>query len=82
LAHDKVAQGIEAEFAKRSEANWSGKPDPRSGMRPKTKKANQTSNQTSPTAAWTSPLPDLTARTKTRPQLRMPIAFAGPDGTD
>jgi hypothetical protein len=31
LAHDKVAQGIEAEFAKRSEANWSGKPDPAFG---------------------------------------------------
>jgi hypothetical protein len=25
------AQGIEAEFAKRSEANWSGKPDPAFG---------------------------------------------------
>jgi hypothetical protein len=23
-----AAQGIEAEFAKRSEVNWSGKPDP------------------------------------------------------
>jgi hypothetical protein len=23
-----IAQGIEAEFAKRSKANWSGKPDP------------------------------------------------------
>jgi hypothetical protein len=31
LAHDKAAQGIEAEFAKRSEANWSGKPDREAG---------------------------------------------------
>jgi hypothetical protein len=32
-----AAQGIEAEFAKRSEANWSGKPDREAGA-PKNQK--------------------------------------------
>jgi hypothetical protein len=39
------AQGIEAEFAERSEANWSGKRGRRyAAMRPKTETVNKTSN--------------------------------------
>jgi hypothetical protein len=64
LAHDKAAQGIEAEFAKRSEANWSGKPDRVAGA-PKNKKGKQDFKPNTETSrVCQTPLSDPKARSK------------------
>jgi hypothetical protein len=64
LAHDKAAQGIEAEFAKRSEANWSGKPDREAGA-PKNRKVKPDIKPNSALSrVCQPPFSDLKARSK------------------
>jgi hypothetical protein len=66
LAHGKAAQGIGAEFAKRSEANWSGKPDPAfGGGAPKNQKGKPDfKSNTAYSRVCQTPFADPKARSK------------------